>query len=63
MLREKLKRTEIGAKRQLVEKNECMVYVPILESLEALLNNDVIRGEVIINCNMYTVHYAYIEVY
>ena len=35
-----------GPKRRLVEKEECMVYVPILKSLEVLLGNEQVLSEV-----------------
>jgi hypothetical protein len=35
-----------GRKRRLVEEEQCMVYIPLLESLEALLQNDAILAEV-----------------
>ncbi len=38
----------LGPKRRLVEKEECMVYVPILKSLEVLLGNEQVMSEVIV---------------
>ena len=35
-----------GAKRRLVEVKDRMVYVPILQTLQVLLHNHVIRKEV-----------------
>ena len=36
----------LGAKRQLVEEQESFMYVPILETLQTLLNDDSILAEV-----------------
>ena len=36
----------VGAKRHLVEAEESFMYVPILESLQTLLNNDTVLTEV-----------------
>ena len=36
----------LGTKRQLVEVEEGFVYVPILETLQTLLNNDTVLTEV-----------------
>ena len=42
----KLKAQGYGSKRRLVEKEEIMVYVPILKTLEVLLNDSAILAEV-----------------
>ena len=35
-----------GAKRRLIEEEECFMYVPVLETLQALLNDETILAEV-----------------
>ena len=42
----KLKPQGKGVKRRLVEKEECMVYIPLLETLSILLNEDMVLSEV-----------------
>ena len=36
----------LGAKRQVVEEDESFMYIPILETLQTLLNDDAILPEV-----------------
>lgn len=36
----------IGSKRRLIEKEESFMYVPVLKTLETLLNSDVVLVEV-----------------
>ncbi len=38
-----------GAKRQCVEKDETMMYVSILDTIDVLLQNETILSEVILN--------------
>ena len=35
-----------GAKRRMVEKKDCMYYIPILETLQTLLDNEDVLAEV-----------------
>lgn len=49
VLGSKRKRVGYGPKRRLVEQDECMVYVPLLESLESLLQSDSVLAEVCIH--------------
>lgn len=42
----KRKPSGFGPKRRLVEKEESFVYIPILETLEALLSNETVLSEV-----------------
>ena len=46
MLGTKLKSCGRGAKRRLVEVEECMVYIPLLETLGVLLSCDTVQTEV-----------------
>ena len=39
-----------GAKPRLVEEEESFMYVPVLETLQALLNDDTILAEVWCTC-------------
>ena len=51
MLGSSRKAKGIGAKRQLVEKEDSFMYVPVLKTLEVLLNSDVVLAEVYIDCD------------
>ena len=42
----KKKAQGLGSKRRLVEKEEDFVYVPILQTLQALLTNETVLSEV-----------------
>lgn len=41
----------LGSKRRLVEKEEVFVYIPILQTLQALLNNEIVLSEVMSLCH------------
>ena len=45
----KKKAQGLGSKRRLVEKEEDFVYVPILQTLQALLTNETVLSEVKFN--------------
>ena len=47
-----------GLRRRFVTKKECMVYIPILKTLEVLLNNDTVLSEVG-NAHAVTSRYLY----
>lgn len=40
-----------GRKRKMVKKDESMVYIPILKTLQSLLQDEEILGEVCSNVN------------
>ena len=42
----KMKAQGAGSKRRIVEKEEVFVYIPILQTLQALLTNDTVLTEV-----------------
>ena len=46
VLRTERKAKGLGSKRRLVEKEESYVYIPILQTLETLLQNDMVLAEV-----------------
>ena len=45
----KRKAKGLGQKRRIIEKEESFVYIPLLQSLQALLQNDMVLAEV---CNV-----------
>lgn len=63
----KMKAKGFGAKRRIVEEEETFTYVPILESLQALLNNETVLSEVresscVCSCTFSMIRmYMYIE--
>lgn len=42
-----MKAQGFGSKRRLVEKEEVFVYIPVLQTLQALLTNETVLSEVI----------------
>ena len=44
------KAKRFGTKRRLVEQEETFVYIPILQTLQKLLNNDTVLTEVVCVC-------------
>lgn len=50
-----------GSKRRYVEKEDEMVYIPLLESLKSLLQNKQVLSEVCVTlCTFTSVCYAYL---
>lgn len=41
----------VGTKRRLVEQEETFVYIPILQTLQRLVNNDTVLTEVVCVCS------------
>ena len=53
----------LGAKRQLVEEEESFMYVPLLETLQMLLNDDAVLAEVKCTIHSVGILYEHILVY